>query len=387
MVNYSDYVVSSDPVTELADLESEWLDLQERADCSYFQSWGWIGTWLKQIAIDLRPRVIRIRHGGLLVGMGILVPAKIKRHLIIYSYAHYLNEYPFNDRNMVVEFNGLLADRGHETAVYTETINYVFKTDKNCDELFLGAINDRTRCALPVLRSPELLKDMRLKECDKSNAWAVNLDQFGPDIEAYMATLGKNRRAQLRRSFRYYDEHGQLSMHEAGNLMQAMEYFEGLKVLHTRRWQSVGQKGVFANLRWEAFHRALVRSRFPHNEVQLLMVTDANGPLGYLYNFIWRKHVYVLQSGFRTPAEKYLLPGYVVHVLAIVHNRKNSMKTYDLMHGDSLYKRLLCNHEEQLYWMVYQRGRLKFRLEDVAVKMVRSGKNLVKWCRERSWEI
>ena len=377
MTNLSDYNVSSDPLTNLDALESEWIDLQGRADCSYFQSWGWVGTWLKQIAIDLHPRVITVRYNHAVVGLGILAPRDDKRHLIIRSHAQYLNEYPFDDRNMVIEFNGLLAERGRETAVYIETINYVFKIDKSCDELFLGAIDDRTRRALPVTLQPELTKGIRLRECEKSTTWEVDLDRFGSGIDAYLATLSRSSRARIRRSFRHYDERTQLHLHEAGNLKDAMEFFDGLKVLHTRRWQSVGQVGVFANQRWEAFHRALIRARFPHNEVQLLMVTDAIGPLGYLYNFVWRKHVYMFQSGIRIPVEKRLMPGYVLHVLAIVHNRENGMKTYDLMHGDSLYKRILCNREKHMYWMVYQRMRLKFWLEDVAVKVVSAGKRLV----------
>ncbi|MGW8227247.1 MAG: GNAT family N-acetyltransferase [Gammaproteobacteria bacterium] len=373
----SDYNVSSDPVTNLAELESEWIDLQERADCSYFQSWGWIGTWLMQIATDLHPRAIRVRYGDRVVGLGILVPRDDRRHLLIRSHAYYLNEYPYNERNMVIEFNGLLAERGHETAVYTKTINYVFETGSSCDELFLGAIEDRTRRLLPAPRLPELAKGISLKNTGDSVAWAVDLDLFGPGVDAYLATLSKSSRARIRRSFRHYDQQSRLSLHAAGNLEEAMEFFDGLKVLHTRRWQAVGQEGAFANQRWEAFHRALVHERFPQNEVQLLMVTDANGPLGYLYNFVWRRHVYMLQSGFRMPEENRLMPGYVVHVLAIVYNRERSMKTYDFMHGDSRYKRILCNHGKQLYWMVYQRRRLKFWLEDAAVKVVGAGKAIV----------
>jgi CelD/BcsL family acetyltransferase involved in cellulose biosynthesis len=309
--------------------------------------------------------------------MGILVPRDNMRRQIIRSRAYYLNEYPFNGRNMVVEYNGLLAGRGHETAVYLETIKHVFETDRQCDELVFGAIDARTRCALPLSRQSELTGDVRLRVHEESTAWAVDLDSFGPGIEAYLATLSKSSRARIRRSFRHYDRQSRLRLREAENIQEATEFFEGFKVLHTRRWQSVGQQGVFVNQRWESFHRALVQSRFSHNEVQLLMATDANGVLGYLYNFVWRGHVYMLQSGIRIPEEKRLMPGYVLHVLAIVHNKKNSMNTYDFMHGDSLYKRILCNHEEKLYWMVYQRKRLKFCIEDVAVAVVRRGRRLV----------
>jgi len=33
--------------------------------------------------------------------------------MVIQSHVHYLNDYPFDDRDMVIEFNGLLAERRH----------------------------------------------------------------------------------------------------------------------------------------------------------------------------------------------------------------------------------------------------------------------------------
>jgi CelD/BcsL family acetyltransferase involved in cellulose biosynthesis len=71
------------------------------------------------------------------------------------------------------------------------------------------------------------------------------------------------------------------------------------------------------------------------------------------------------------------MPGYVTHALAIVRNKQKGMHVYDLMHGDALYKRMLCNRTETLHWLVLQRRRLKFRLEDLAVKAVRVGRRSV----------
>ena len=66
------------------------------------------------------------------------------------------------------------------------------------------------------------------------------------------------------------------------------------------------------------------------------------------------------------------MPGYIVHAMAIVHNRDKGMSVYDLMHGDSLYKQVLCDRQERLRWVVVQRKRLKFSVEDLAVKVVRA---------------
>lgn len=40
------------------------------------------------------------------------------------------------------------------------------------------------------------------------------------------------------------------------------------------------------------------------------------------------------------------------------------MKIYDLMHGDELYKRILCNKMQFMYWSVIQKKRFKFLVED-----------------------
>ena len=78
----SGYRVSSSIVENPQDLEQEWCGLQARADCSYFQSWGWIGVWLEQIAVELQPRVVRVLFDGSLVGLGIFVHRDIKRRLV-----------------------------------------------------------------------------------------------------------------------------------------------------------------------------------------------------------------------------------------------------------------------------------------------------------------
>jgi CelD/BcsL family acetyltransferase involved in cellulose biosynthesis len=145
-----------------------------------------------------------------------------------------------------------------------------------------------------------------------------------------------------------------------------------LKKLHTLRWQQAGKQGVFANPIWENFHRSLVKSRFPEGEIQLLRVRNDSAVVGYLYNLVWRRHVYVLQTGFAPIKEKGMMPGYVVHAMAIVHNRKQGMLRYDLMHGDELYKRILCKQYHKLQWVSLQRHRLRFGVENLVLKVKRS---------------
>ena len=355
------------------ELRQEWLDLQDRADCSYFLSWGWIGTWLQQIAIELQSVVVRVWHDDQIVGLAVFVPRDIKRRLFFRASALFLNEYPFDHKNMVIEYNGLLAARGHESAVYAETVRHLLQGSRQYDEFHFGAIAegpDLDNLAQATGSKAGFLVN------EESTAWQVDLDSLDPGIDAFVATLSKNRRTQLRRSMRLYEEQGLLSLVEAQDVEQALTFFDGLNVLHTERRQLKGEGGAFANPRWVDFHRSLITDRFDAGEIQMIQVGNAAMTIGYLYNYIWRKQVYVLQTGFRPGEDKRDLPGYVVHTLALVHNRDKGMAVYDLMHGDSLYKRILCNRSRKLVWSVVQKPRLKFSLERLAVAVVRR-------CRQR----
>lgn len=364
----SGYRTESSIIKHANDIKRPWLDLQTRADYSYFQSWGWIETWLNQIAIDLQPVAVKVWFDASLVGIGLFVSRDIKRRNIFHSRAMFLNEYPFDGRNMVIEYNGLLAAKEHENAVYRETINYLLGEYREFDEFCFGAITENSDQFNPEKPVDE---DVNCLVNEESTSWYVDLTSFPPGIDSFLASLSRNRRGQIRRSIRLYEQGGCLQVDEADNVEQALLYLDRLKTLHTNYWQSRDKSGSFANPRWENFHRTLISRRFSAGEVQLLKISNNYGEIGYIYNVVLDKHVYVIQTGFNRSHDKRLMPGYVAHVLAIAHNRSKGMHDYDLMHGESLYKSILCNRSRKLQWIVIQRKRLKFSIENFAVGMVR----------------
>lgn len=263
---------------------------------------------------------------------------------------------------MVIEYNGMLSDKEHTQAVYREVINHLINEYHECDEFYFGGLSQIEHSKVDQGSCRE--NEYNLKVVDESPSWSVELDTFEPDIEGFLKTLSKNRRAQIRRSVKTYEDEGELKLEEALTKEDALTFFDGLKTLHMERWRLRGGQGSFINSKWEEFHRTLISDRFNGGEVQLLKVTNREEAIGYLYNFIWHNTVYVLQTGFKMSPDKRLLPGYVVHIYAIMHNKRNRMKTYDLMHGDELYKRILCNKKQSMYWSVIQRKRFKFLVED-----------------------
>lgn len=362
-MSLSEYHVECHELDNLESLEKIWLDLQGRADCSFFQTWGWFEVWLSQVVGELSPLIISVYFDNRVVGIGILISAKVKRHHVFHSRSIYLNDAPFLDNNLVIEYNGLLAARGHESEVYSHAFHYMLQKFPAIDEFHFSGLTSISSVNAAVNKYRE---DVKVICQETSTSYMVTLDYPGSGVDAYLSSIGKNRRLQIRRSLRLYAEQGPVLVEEAKTVEQALLYLDGLKVLHTRRWQSLGKAGSFANERWDKFQRTLISSRFEYGEIQLVKVSNSNQEIGYLYNFIWRKRVYVLQTGFALEQDKKLMPGYVVHALAIDYNRDKGMKSYDLLHGDSLYKKLLCNKQQELFWLVVQRKRIRFLLEDIA---------------------
>lgn len=362
------YKVTAHVVRDLKEIESDWLSLQEVSECSYFQSWGWISVWVANLALDLLPIIIRVWHDDELVSLGIFVERKISRRLIIKSRSLFLNEYPFDGRNMVIEYNGLLVRDGHEEAAYSATTRYLLCAENKIDEIHYGAIQ-RTA---PIEEMVNNLKNEAHLLCEEtSRTWQVNLALLGDDLDSFFGSLSKNRRGQLKRSLRLYLESGPIEISEAQNAEEALEYLDDLKVLHTTRWNVKGKRGVFANPKWERFHRFLINERYQYGEIQLLRVGNSEEVIGYLYNYLWRGRVYVLQTGFQATKDKRLMPGYIVHSHAIIYNKQKGMKTYDFLHGDDVYKRILCNNQDKLFWMVMQKRKIKFKIENIVVSIVR----------------
>ena len=369
----SDYKVESCNISCPEDIEQEWNDLQKRADCSYFQSWGWISVWLKQIAIELQPIVIKVMLNGELTGIGLFVSRDIKRRKFFHSRAMFLNEYPFDGRNMVIEYNGMLSAKGHESSIYLVAAQYLLRQYKGYDEFVFGAVAEG---AIPLDSGKQIIDDAHWLINEESVAWYVDLLSLPTGIEGYLSSLSRNRRCQIRRSIRAYGQDESLQVEEAGSTKQALHHLDLLSELHSEYWQSKGETGSFANPIWKMFLQDLIRRRFDSDEIQLLKVSSDSGVIGYIYSVVLRKHVYVIQTGFRRTEDKRLMPGYVAHAMAIAYNQSKGMAVYDLMHGEGLYKRILCNRKQKLLWVVLQRKQLKFAVEKFAVGVVRCMRRL-----------
>ncbi|NJO39066.1 MAG: GNAT family N-acetyltransferase [Rhizobiales bacterium] len=113
--------------------------------------------------------------------------------------------------------------------------------------------------------------------------------------------------------------------------------------------------GAFAYPFYVAFHRRLIRAAQPSGALELVRVSAAGEPIGYLYNFLDRGRVSYYLSGFRFEQDNRLKPGLVSHALCIQRHLERGMDVYDFMAGGQRYKLELGQPGPEIVSLAVQR--------------------------------
>ncbi|MDR3437873.1 GNAT family N-acetyltransferase [Telmatospirillum sp.] len=337
-------VISSCPPAE--QLEPEWRELETRSAGSVFLSWPWIGTILTHLGPD--SMLVRVRDSEKLVGLGLLGIQK-RRFFSLRPPSLHLNETgdPVRDKIMI-EYNGLLTEEGLEEDVaenFLKTVVSSQELDKR--DLHLSGVIGKwgARCLRHGLTT-------RLTRPPQAAPFAAL--QTMPTCD-FLATMTRNSRQQIRRSMRYYEERGALTLDRAKDAPQALEWLDALEVLHTRSWRHRGKKGAFSDSTFKNFHRQLILNGFAEGVPDILRARAGDTILGYLYNLRWRGVVCSYQSGFHYEQGPHARPGLVTHVLAMQQYRKEGMSIYRFLAGDARYKNSLATDKDELFWVVAYR--------------------------------
>jgi CelD/BcsL family acetyltransferase involved in cellulose biosynthesis len=367
VIRAPDWNVTLSPLGDPAALEAKWLALQTRVSCSFFQSWGWLGSWIEALPEPLRPHVLEVRLDGELAGLALLGCHHTWRHGMIPSKRLLLSE--TGDERfdcLTVEHNGFLIDGALSTATLREGLSGLVKLRAAWDELFVSGI---VRATVEDYAESARHANLRTSIALEKPYHFVNCDMIRQTGSDYLALLGRNTRSQLRRALRGYEERGVLSFHVADTLEKARDFFDKLRELHQQYWVSKGQPGAFGSDFALRFHRSLIRRRFSEGEIQLAEIRAGTQPIGYLYNFVHDRVVYNYQSAFRYESDPRLKPGFVSHYLAVRHSVNAGMRTYDFLMGNQRFKESLATDRGRMAWLVLQKPRIRFALEQAALTL------------------
>jgi len=339
------------PVDDLPGLARAWLDLEARADGSFFQSWAWTGCLVEERFAE--PWLLTARRGDRIVALALFNRAPragLGRRALLLGESGVAAQ-----DSIFIEHNGLLVDRTEPTGLRAHcwaALSAAGEAGLRRATWVLSGVPAAIRDELPGNRIERIL----------ARRPAPRRDLARDGDGAVLDGLSPNTRQQLRRSLRGWEAIGPLRLEAADGADQAGPFLAGLVDLHQRYWTGRGKPGAFAEPFFERFHRALIRRAAPDQRLDLIRVSAGERVAGYLYNLVHRDWVAAYQSGFDFGEDSdKLRPGLVCHLLAIEHYRAAGMRLYDFLGGEARYKRSFANDEAELLWLTV-RPRLLPRL-------------------------
>lgn len=352
--------VRLEPVVDPDRLGQAWRALEPQGDPSFFQSWGWIGCWLRHLPADRKPLAAIATRDDQVVGLGVFVACRERAGRIVAARTLRLHESgePQLDA-LFIEHNGLLADRRHTPAVWAAILAALIR-ESAWDELVLGGL-DRGTAAVCIEAAKAHGLGIVVRQ--RRSCARIELEGLRRSGRAFADGLSRNTRQQLARARRLYGALGPLRLHAAQSADDALAMLDRLKVWHQRTWRRRGRPGCFAAPAFEAFHRDLIERRFRHGEIRLLCASAGERPFGYLYNFAKGDRIYAYQSGFDYAADGRLKPGLVSHALAIEQALREGFAVYDLMAGENRLKASFASDWEDMVWLALQRRPARSWLE------------------------
>ena len=284
------------------------------------------------------------------------------RHRLVKVRRWHLNE--TGDRifdRITLEYNGF-AGQGDEPASAERRFAWLLAHLPDMDELVARNATAETGAAL---RAAAMASGWKVRQTNVAPAPTLDLQTVRAADGEFIATLGKNTRAAIRRATRLYEEIGPIRLERAETVADALAWFERLEALHIESWQDRSAVHAFSNPYFRPFHQHLIQAGYAQGRVDMLRIRAGNREIGYLYNLVCGGRVMAYQSGFAAATDNRWKPGLVSHCAAIDFCLRRGDRIYDFLAGPARYKVSLANGETPMESLVAFAPRWHLRLEDM----------------------
>jgi CelD/BcsL family acetyltransferase involved in cellulose biosynthesis len=280
---------------------------------------------------------------------------------------HEISDSPIE--RLAVEYNGFLID----TAAPADLPAHILKhlavwSSRECfaddwDELHLSGVQGSWLAAM------------------RASGLTIAVDRSEPVIgiqldtacqrDQFVARLGRSTRAQVRRTLNALSKRGSIEMTCAGSVATAHDYLARLAELNIERWHEAAMRSPYETPEFVDFHRTLIARAWPRGEVEVVALAVGGKPIGYMYNFLWRRTVHHYSAGISFDPDRRIKTGLAFHILLAERYGQRGFSLYDFMAGEARYKRSLGTQHDTLYWVRGQRDRAKLRIEAGAMAIKR----------------
>jgi CelD/BcsL family acetyltransferase involved in cellulose biosynthesis len=334
----------------LAALRGEWNDLLRRSGFdTIFLTWEWQTTWWRTLGAIRGPLYLLAVHDDeRLVG---ILPLYLTsddsiRTLRVVGCIE------------VADYLDFIIEAGQEESVYRAFLDWLVGPDAPAWD------------ALDLCNQPaSSLAHSRLPELARARGWSAEVSQEDvcpvitlpsgasePDFdgwEAYLATLDKKERHEIRRKLRRVEREtpdAELRfVRETHGLTDAVNAFIALHRLSRR------DKDAFMDEQMQSFFHALALTCAERGWLQLSFLEVGGEPIASYFCFEYKNQVLVYNSGYDPQAYPQLSPGWVLLARLIQEAIAQDCVRFDFLQGDEDYKHRFGGVDEAVYRTLIRR--------------------------------
>ena len=184
----------------------------------------------------------------------------------------------------------------------------------------------------------EELESQKIGTCNtpSDSCWRIQLPS---NMDAYLQTLSRRQRYQIRRGYRREIESGNVTVDIATSPEQLLDCWPTLVDLHQRRREALGEPGCFACANFTKFLHNATLKLGESGKAAIFVLKEDQRPLAVEHQLIGSKTVYAYQSGL-DPDRMDIAPGKLANYVTIQSAIYQKKTQFDFLRGDEPYKSL-----------------------------------------------
>ncbi|MDH4222631.1 MAG: GNAT family N-acetyltransferase [candidate division Zixibacteria bacterium] len=313
---------------EFKELKDKWNYLLEQSSQpNVFLTWEWLYTWWEFYSPGYKLFILLISdQEGNLLGIAplcsaLITPLKLKTLKFL------------GTEEVCSDHLDFILSKGMEKELLSIFFRYLRENPKEWDLLDLTDLSEKSNAIYFIqIWSSENTYLFSV------NTWTICPYASLPDNwEAFLKQLSANSRKDIRRQLRLLDESKKINFSIVKNRDMVIPSMEKLFCLHTKRWSTIGEEGVFQRDRFTGFHRKIAQLFFDKGWLLIFELSADKRFIAIYYNFLYSNRIYSYQSGIDSAWDNFS-PGTVALSLTIKSAILNGIKEFDFLRGDAPYK-------------------------------------------------
>ncbi|HET7208494.1 MAG TPA: GNAT family N-acetyltransferase [Terriglobales bacterium] len=328
---------------EVQELREQWNPLLSKSlNDTVFLTWEWVSAWWNSYGANRIPFVLSAWEDGELVGVAPLYAQQMG-----WLGQDWTGLRLIGDGSHDSDYLDCFSQPGREAEVMTFFVRFLELQRSSWDWLELNGPRQHSASTSALLT------------CARERGWGARSEsiscatlQLPPTWDEYLKQLEPRFRTKVRSSLSSLQQCVGSAPLECGSKEEIESWLPPFFDLHSRRWSSQGQPGVFRDAAKRSFYGELSRLALDRGWLAFHRLNWGERPLAFQHGLLYRNRFHLLQEGY-DPAFSAIRPGVALRAWLMRRWIEAGVQEYDFLAGAARYK---------LEWGASQHLTLRLRL-------------------------